>query len=92
MKVALQLCWEEKAEKTEPKILIEREEFLDDPIEFRRKKRKRKKRIEKRKMEKKKKKKKENREKARDLDDPCFAWETVICVQSRDTRALKNFI
>ena len=49
MKVALQLCWEEKAEKTEPKILIEREEFLDDPIEFRRKKRKRKKRIEKRK-------------------------------------------
>ena len=56
MKVALQLCWEEKAEKTEPKILIEREEFLDDPIEFRRKKRKRKKRIEKRKMEKKKKK------------------------------------
>ena len=51
MKVALQLCWEEKAEKTEPKILIEREEFLDDPIEFRRKKRKRKKRIERKQRE-----------------------------------------
>lgn len=65
MKVALQLCWEEKAEKTEPKILIEREEFLDDPIEFRRKKRKRKKRIEKRKMEKKKKKERKQRESKR---------------------------
>ena len=91
MKVALQLCWEEKAEKTEPKILIEREEFLDDPIEFRRKEKEKKE--QKKEKWKKRKKKKENREKARDhLDDSCFAWETVICVQSRDTRALKNFI
>ena len=63
MKVALQLCWEEKAEKTEPKILIEREEFLDDPIEFRRKKRKRKKRIEKNGKKKKKKERKQRESK-----------------------------
>lgn len=91
MKVALQLCWEEKAEKTEPKILIEREEFLDDPIEFRRKKRKRKKRIEKRKMEKKKKKRKKT-ERKQEIISMILASLWEMSVQSRDTRALKNFI